>query len=267
MTVQANTQIINVVDTVFEKKEEKPVNGISMWESLRWKALVAEFISTTFLLFLGCMACIPATGLDIHPPMYAPFGFGLAVLFNITSFGHISGAHMNPSVTLSAILYGTMSIPLGIGYFIAQCLGATVGYGLLMGVSTFDLAEGSICITQPLPNQAIYQSLIIEIILSAALGFINCAVWDPVNQDKNDGLPLKFGFTIAGLSLAGGPLTGASMNPARSLAPAIWTGNWNTHWVYWAGPFIGGAFAAIFYRLIWLDRKVNQSDTQAVARE
>ncbi|XP_026496860.1 aquaporin-like [Vanessa tameamea] len=261
MTVPPATQIINVIGSNSNDKiQPSNMKVMVKWWSKNFKIMISEFVSTFLLLFLGCMTCIPIDGQTIQP-MYSPIGFGLVVLFNITTFGHISGAHMNPAVTLSAILWGTMSIPLGIMYVIAQCGGAIVGYGLLLSVSPIDLVPDSICTTVPHPNHLMYQALIIEIVLSTALGFINCAVWDPVNKEKQDAIPLKFGFTIAALSLAGGPLTGASMNPARSLAPAFWTGNWNTHWVYWVGPILGGAFAPIFYKFMWLedDEKANRT--------
>ncbi|XP_045765479.1 aquaporin AQPAn.G-like [Maniola jurtina] len=242
-----------------------PVKKIARWWSKEFKVILAEFVSTTLLVFLGCMANIPLDDFTVQPPMYGPIAFGLVVLFNITSFGHISGAHMNPSVTLSAIIWGSVSFPLAVMYVIAQCSGAIIGYGLLLTVSPIDLIPGSVCITQPHVNHATYQSLIVEIVLSTALGFINCAVWDPVNKEKQDAIPLKFGFTIAALSLAGGPLTGASMNPARSLGPAVWTGNWNTHWVYWLGPALGGAIAPLLYKIAWLENKQDkESEIQSI---
>ncbi|CAH2105730.1 unnamed protein product [Euphydryas editha] len=252
MTVPA-TQVINVIGSQSnEKTKPSHLNMIVKWWSKNFKIIAAEFISSTLLLFLGCMTCVPIDGFAVQPPMYSAIGFGVVVLFNITTFGHISGAHMNPSVTLSAIIWGSMPIPLGIMYVIAQGAGSIVGYGLLYLVSPIDLVSDSVCATVPHPNHMVYQALIIEILLSTALGFINCAVWDPVNKEKQDAIPLKFGFTIVALSLAGGPLTGASMNPTRSLAPAVWTGNWDTHWIYWVGPIIGGALAPIVYKLMWL---------------
>ncbi|XP_041970597.1 aquaporin AQPAe.a-like [Aricia agestis] len=251
MTVSQDP-VVSVVEIVNDKKEVQQSRCLSLNVNKHWDAVLAEFVSTMLLLFLGCMSCVPLTGMDVHPPMLPPVAFGLAVLFNISAFGHISGAHMNPSVTLSAILFGSMSIPLGVAYVMAQVLGAIAGYGLLVVVSPLDLAPDSICVTQPHPDQLLYQALLTETILSAALGFINCAVWDPANASKNDAVPLRYGFTITALSLAGGLLTGTGINPARSLAPAIFTGNWNAHWVYWVGPFLGGALAPIFYRIFWL---------------
>ncbi|CAG4915037.1 unnamed protein product [Colias eurytheme] len=253
MTNLSGTQIVNVIsDVTNEKLKPSTINVAVKWWTLQWKAVLSEFVSTLLLIFIGCMTCIPLKGFEVQPPMYSPIGFGLVVLFNITAFGHISGAHMNPSVTLTAVIWGKMSVALGIGYVIAQCLGAIVGYGLLIVVSPIDLVPGAICTTQPHIGQEPYQALIVEIMLSAALGFINCAVWDPLNEDKSEANSLKFGFTIAAFSIAGGPLTGASMNPARTLGPSLWTNNWNTHWIYWVGPLVGGAFAGLFYKIIWL---------------
>lgn len=255
MTVAA-THVINVAESQSNEKSKT-----MKWWSRYCKIIAAEFVATTLLLFLGCMTSVPIDGLTEQPPMYSAIGFGVVVLFLITSFGHISGAHMNPSVTLSAVIWGSMSIPLGIAYFITQVAASLIGYGLLYLVSPIDLVPGSVCATVPHPNHMSYQALIIEILLSTALGFINCAVWDPVNKEKQDAIPLKFGFTIAALSLAGGPLTGASMNPTRSLAPAVWTGNWNGHWIYWVGPIIGGALAPIMYKFLWLEDKLQEKAT------
>lgn len=254
MTMSNGTQIHNEAGGLPNEKI-KPSTLMAMGETWRnvLKVLLAEFVSTMLLIFLGCMTCVPLKGFDLPPPMYSPIGFGMVVLFNITAFGHISGAHMNPSVTLSAVIWGKVSIPLGIMYVVAQCGGAIAGYGLLLHVSPIN-ASDNICVTQLHPQVTIYQGLVIEIVLSVALGFINCSVWDPVNKEKQDAIPLKFGFTIAALSLAGGPLTGASMNPARTLGPVVWINNWESHWIYWAGPCIGGAFAPLLYKFVWADK-------------
>ncbi|XP_068631261.1 aquaporin AQPAe.a-like [Battus philenor] len=219
-----------------------------------WKAVTAEFISTLLLLFFGCMSCLPLQGHSNQPPLYAPFGFGFIVLFNIQAFGHISGAHMNPAVTLGAVLWGKMTIPLGIAYFIAQCSGAAIGYGMLLAVSPVDLIPAGICTTQFQTQLTEIQALAIEVVLTASLNFLNCAIWDPTNASNLESVSLKFGLTITGLSIAGGPLTGASMNPARSLGPALWTGQWSTHWVYWIGPLFGGSLSALFYKHVWLNK-------------
>ena len=214
---------------------------------------MAEVVATSTMLFFGCLTCLPIDGFAVNPPIYGPLGFGCVVPLNIKTFGHISGAHMNPAVTIAAIIWGKMSIVLGISYVIAQLFGAVIGYGMLVLLSPSNIST-AVCVTQPNPYCTEYQALGIEILLTAGLVFINCAVWDPVNALYNETNPITFGLIILGLSLSGGPLTGASMNPARSLAPAIWTNTWNAHWVYWVGPLLGSLSAIIIYKYIWLLR-------------
>lgn len=248
--------LVDVVGTKALEDKLKP-NSVSTWCLAQWKPILAELISTAMLVFFGCMSCIPIDGLTQQSPIYAPLGFGLAVMFNVQIFGHISGAHMNPAVTLAAVIWGNTSIVLGICYFVVQVLGATIGYGILIGLAPIDVAVDGICVTHPHVGLNGFQTLGVEIILTGTVSFICCALWDPVNQHKQDSVPIKFGLAITGLSIAGAPLTGASMNPARSLGPALWTGIWTVHWAYWAGPFIGAALTAVFYKYILLQNHKN----------
>ncbi|XP_013164815.1 PREDICTED: aquaporin-4-like [Papilio xuthus] len=255
MAVTPGKHLANVIESVSVKCRNKLSDKILIKFCETWRAVLAEFISTLLLVLLGCLSCVPIQGLAYQPPLYAPLGFGFVVLFNIQAFAHISGAHMNPSVTLAAILWGKMSIGLGIAYMIAQCVGSILGYGILIALSPYDLITDGICTTQHHSALTVYQALAVEVILTAALNFLNCALWDPKNEKSLESVALKFGFTIAGLSIAGGPLTGCSMNPARSLGPAVWTGAWAAHWIYWVGPFLGGSLSAIFYKYVWLNNK------------
>ncbi|KPI91347.1 Aquaporin-4 [Papilio xuthus] len=260
MTITPGNHLVNVIESV-SVKDAKNANGKTKSKLIAdCKAVLAEFTSTLLLVFLGCMACVPLEGFQIQPPLYGPFAFGFIVLFNIQAFGHISGAHMNPAVTLGAVLWGKMSVWLGIAYVIAQCAGSILGYGILMGVSPLDLVPNAVCTTQPHAQLTMLQAVAVEVILTAALNFLNCAVWDPANKASLESVSLKFGFTIAGLSIAGSELTGASMNPARSLGPVVWTGAWSTHWVYWVGPIIGGSISALFYKYIWLNTSKELKD-------
>ncbi|XP_026755324.2 aquaporin-4-like [Galleria mellonella] len=259
MTVPPNTQ--SIVIGVIESKPIKPNSvskSISTWCAIQWKGILAEFLATTLLIIFGCMSCIPIEGLSQNPALYAPLGFGLAVMFNIQIFGHISGAYMNPFVTITAVIWGKITLSLGIAFIIVECAGAILGYGFLLLVSPVDMVAEGICLTQLHRNINEIQGFAIEVVLTAALSFINCGVWDPTNEHKQDSSPLKFGLTIVGLSVAGGPLTGASMNPARTLGPAVWNNNWDGHWVYWVGPLFGGILAAVIYKYIWLDKRKQE---------
>lgn len=253
-----NTHLVSVTEDIVIKEVKKLPYRTAPWWYLHWRAVLAELVSTTLLLFLGCMTCIPLDGVNTNPPLYTPLGFGFVVLFNIQAFGHISGAHMNPSVTLAAVIWGIMPVNLGVAYAVSQCIGAFLGYGILMELLPSDSLSGGICISQPHLKHTVNQALLVEVLLTAALIFMVCSVWDPVNEEKKETNSLKFGLTVSGLAIAGGPLNGGSMNPARSLGPAIWTGRWTSHWIYWVGPLIGGAMAAIFYKHVWTKvEKIN----------
>ncbi|XP_013138817.1 PREDICTED: aquaporin-4-like [Papilio polytes] len=255
MAVTSANHLVIVFESVSVKCSQKlSDNKLFIKFCETWRVVLAEFISTLLLVLLGCLSCVPIQGLAYQPPLYAPLGFGFVVLFNIQAFAHISGAHMNPSVTLAAVLWGKISIGLGIAYAIAQCAGSIIGYRVLMALSPVNLITGGICTTQHISELTVYQALAVEVVLTAALNFLNCAIWDPKNKSL-ESVALKFGFTVAGLSIAGGPLTGASMNPARSLGPAVWTGVWAAHWIYWVGPLLGGSLSALFYKYVWLNNK------------
>lgn len=254
---QSPEQVINVAEN---KTDQEQKSGVSKWCSSNWKAIVAEFVSTALLLLIGCMTIMPIDGLPYQNSVHGPLGFGFVVMINIQIFGHISGAFMNPAVTLAALLYGIISIPRAIAYVVAECAGAVVGYGILTALSPFLVSDIGLCSTEIHSRLNVFQGIGIEVVITSALNFLNCAVWDPVNKDKPDSVPIKFGLAIAGLSLAAGPLTGASMNPARSFGPAVWTGIWNDQWVYWVGPLVGGVLPTLIYKYMFLKEKPAKNE-------
>lgn len=246
------THLVGANDNGMVKKIKRK-SKICAWCGLHWRKIFAEMVSTLLLLLIGCMACTPLDGIPFNVVMRGSVGFGIIVLFNIQTFGHISGAHMNPVVTIAAAIWGHLSIELALAYIIAQCAGAILGYGMLVALSLETVAAG-VCLTLPNSRYTILQVLGVEIFITSALLFITCSVWDPINEKNLESASIKIGLTIAGLSIAGAPITGASMNPARSLGPAFWNNNWEAHWVYWVGPFVGGILTAVLYKYVWLKR-------------
>lgn len=223
----------------------------------QWRAVLAEFVATMLLIFFGCLSCIPIEGLASMTVLLGSLGFGLAVMFNIQIFLHISGAFMNPLITVMAVIWERIPVSLGMAYVIAECAGALVGYGLLVVLAPIDVAAEGICVTVPYQISA-YQALGIELLLAMALALIECSVFDPAMAHNTDSLPLKYGLAITGLSIAGSPYTGGGLNPARSLGPAVWANKWEAHWVYWVGPLVGGLVTAIFYKYVWLQPRTEE---------
>lgn len=108
------------------------------------------------------------------------------------------------------------------------------------------------------------QGLLIEGIATAILMLIACAVWDPRNSHNTDSTSLRFGLAVTALATSVGPYTGCSMNPVRSLAPALWNGSWENHWIYWFGPIGGALLASLAYKSIFSSTKMDSDDEDTI---
>ncbi|KAH8362560.1 hypothetical protein KR200_005373, partial [Drosophila serrata] len=223
--------------------------------------VMAEMIATAMLMFLGCMGCVQ-NSVFTNSSFQSALNFGFVVLICIQCFGCVCGAHLNPAVTLATYVYDMISLPLALAYFVAQMVGAFIGYGLLKAVLpenaiySTDTPDG-VCLTSVDSTLTSWQGLAIEFLITCVLISICCGVWDPRNATKQDSVPVRFGLAISCLSLTAGQLTGASMNPARSFAPAIWNGAWENHWIYWVGPMAGSLVTSVIYKYAFR-REVNE---------
>ncbi|XP_055527526.1 aquaporin AQPAe.a-like [Wyeomyia smithii] len=218
--------------------------------------LLAELIGTGLLVLLGCMGCVAGLG---HTPSHFELciNFGLVVMIIVQVFGCVSGAHLNPAVTVAAWVYEMVSTQMAFGYVVAQIVGAFMGFGALKlltpsDVFTTALENGAgFCVTSPNPRINLAQAVGIEYLATGVLVLVCCGVWDPRNAKHHDSVALKFGFTIGCLAVAAGPYTGASMNPARSIGPVLWNGVWTAHWVYWIGPLSAAFSVAFLYKTVF----------------
>ncbi|KAK5646036.1 hypothetical protein RI129_004500 [Pyrocoelia pectoralis] len=209
------------------------------------------------------MGCV--SGIDIVPVPHHLSGiiFGLTVLLIIQLFGHISGAHLNPAVTLSSALQGHLRPLLVPIYIAAQFIGAFLGFGLLKVLIPQDLDEEvnsngngtttkpGLCSTTLHPKLSSMQALAIEVIITTVLIMICCSVWDKRNAKNTDSTSIRFGLIISVISMVAGPFTGASMNTVRSFAPAVYNGDWDSHWVYWVGPTLGALIGTFSYKFVF----------------
>ncbi|KAG7212268.1 hypothetical protein KM043_012597 [Ampulex compressa] len=218
---------------------------------------LAELIGTAMLVFLGCMGCVSSLGV-VPPHLQITLTFGLAVMVVIQCIGHISHAHINPAITVGAVVLGKKTIPEALVYFLSQTIGAILGYGMLKVVTPSDLLTAGakddadkFCVTNLHKDLSAIQGLILEGLSTGILMMVACAVWDRRNEKNSDSVPLKFGFAVAVMAMAFGPYTGCSMNPVRSLAPALWNNQWSHHWVYWFGPIGGALLSSFMYRTIF----------------
>lgn len=230
------------------------------------RAVLAEFIATLLFVFIGCGAIVGITGvlgpgsgdLDLSPTtnpaalvaVAIAFGVGIAVLASVTA--HISGGHINPAVTFAMVITGQMKAGPGITYAAAQLAGAVVGV-LLLDAVVVSSVEGNLGATSL--NDAALSSDIAGVVVEIILTFVLVFTIFAVAVDKRGPAaiaPLAIGFAVFIDHFVGVPLTGASMNPARSFGPALVANEWDDQWVYWVGPLTGAAIAGLVYYFLYL---------------
>ncbi len=215
-----------------------------------WQKALAEFVATFALIFIGAGAVIvasPSIGNSGLVGVALAHGLVLAIMVSVT--GHISGGHVNPAVTVGAWVTGQIKTGLAGVYIVAQLAGATLGALLLRAAIPKSLWAGSFLGAPVVAHPAITnaKAVILEAILTFFLVFVvyGTAIDDRGPFSKIAGLPI--GLVLTFDILAGGPFTGAAMNPARAFGPMLAGGHWTDWWVYWIGPMGGSIVAAAVY--------------------
>jgi MIP family channel proteins len=223
----------------------------------KMSAAVAEFVGTFFLCFAGIAAILGGTaavGSNIGLVGIA-LAHGLALSVAVATFGGVSGAHFNPAVTVGMLATGRIAAPNAAVYVIAQLAGATAA-ALICRAAFPEAAVSQANLGIPLPAAwaTTPTVLIVEFVLTFLLvtAIFGAAV-DTRGQAVKIGA-FAIGLTVTFDILAGGPVTGASMNPARSFGPALVQGFWDWHWAYWAAPIAGAVSGAVVYDRIILER-------------
>jgi aquaporin Z len=216
---------------------------------------IAELFGTLVLVFIGCGSAVIAgkyigfLGISL--------AFGLAVLIMVYAIGHISGCHINPAITIAMLAADKIKMKDAVFYIIFQCIGAVLAAGLLLaiasGQSDYSLAENGLGQNgyglQSPAGYAIGAAFVAEVVLTALFLMV-------IFGATRKGAPVGFAGIPIGLSLVlihliGIPITGTSVNPARSLGPALFVGGeaLSQLWLFWVAPIIGGLLAAV----IWLE--------------
>ncbi|CAF1051110.1 unnamed protein product [Didymodactylos carnosus] len=237
------------------------------------RPLLVELIGTCFFVLIGLFGvCSAGPGV-----VAAAFAFGLALMVFAASFGHISGVHFNPSVTLGVLLAGEVQPVMAVLYFVMQLLGGIAAGGIakmLLRDGVYARCRGGatvlstyVAFNHTLPDNNIvfytedtvkwWEGILIELLVTFV--FITIILMVALDTKSKTGLaPVLIGFTLVACILAAGAFTGGSLNPARSLGPAIFANEWKDHYVYWVGPLAGAAIAGCFYRFIWAhsDRRI-----------
>jgi MIP family channel proteins len=208
------------------------------------RRLAAEFLGTFALVFAGAGAIMVDSTTHQLGHVGVAITFGLVIAAMIYAVGHVSGAHLNPAVSLAFALTRHFPWPRLGGYVAAQAAGALAAAALLRG-SLGDVAH----IGATLPAGSDRQSFMWEIVLTFLLMFVVMAVATDTRA-VGEAAAIAVGATVGLDAMFGGPISGASMNPARSFGPAFVSGDLHALWIYLFAPPIGAALGALAYQFV-----------------
>ena len=228
------------------------------------KKLAAEFIGTFWLVFGGCGAAVldaafPQLGIGF---LGVAFAFGLTVMTMVYCIGYISGAHLNPAVSVGLAVSKRFPAAELVPYAIAQVLGGILGgavlYIIASGKQGFQLGGGFASNGYGLHSPGGYSPLacfVAEVVLTFMFVLVIHGATDRRAPTGFAGIAIGLGLTL--IHLVGIPVTNTSVNPARSTGPAVFVGGWAIHqlWLFWLAPIIGGAIAGLVYSGLFEERK------------
>ena len=203
---------------------------------------LAELIGTFILVFVGSMSILASNAAGGPLLVIVPFGFGLGLLAAIFAVGDVSGGHFNPAVTLGMWLDKRTDTSDLIGYWIGQVVGAVLASVIVLWASSQEAVAG----TATLPGSGSGSALLAELAMTAI--FLLVILTSTVRHPKLAGIVIP--LTLAAIHFAAIPVSGSSVNPARTIGPALIGNNWTDFWVYIVGPFAGAIVGWLLYRVL-----------------
>lgn len=220
-----------------------------MNETTLGQRLGAEAVGTFLFFFLGFsgVAVVAQFGIEAIGTLGVALGFGFGLALAITAFGHVSGGHYNPAVTLGLAVSGRHPMPEVIPYWVAQLVGGFVA--VVVSAIAYDSEATDALSTNPGSDD--WKALVLEIVATALFLMVILTVATDGRAPWNGVMaPLSIGLFIFTAAVTVGPTSGGSFNPARSLDPVLWNQDWSNVWIYLVGPLVGGVVGASIWKAV-----------------
>uniref|UniRef100_A0A667ZKW5 Aquaporin 1a (Colton blood group), tandem duplicate 2 n=1 Tax=Myripristis murdjan TaxID=586833 RepID=A0A667ZKW5_9TELE len=215
-----------------------------------WRAVAAEFVGMLLFIFIAIISALGTKNgsASLDWDLKVSLAFALAIATLAQSLGHVSGAHLNPAVSLGLMVSCQISLLRFVFYVLAQMLGAVVASAIVYAVKPKSI------IALGLNRVSVGQGFAIELIATLQLVLCVIAVTDKRRRDVTGSAPLAIGLSVGLGHFAAINFTGCGINPARSFGPALISGTFKDHWVYWLAPMCGGIAAALIYDFLLYPR-------------
>lgn len=211
----------------------------------QWQKYLAELLGSFILVFVGVLGLLAADLAGVSRLLVAPFSFGLGLLAGLYAFGEVSGGHFNPAVTLAMFLDRRVSMSDLIGYWIAQIVGVVLAAGLLALMFNTDAVAGGATVPgEPGDGAALWT----ELVLTAV--FVTTFLMSTRTTRFSTSALVAISLALVAVHFAGLPISGASVNPARSFGPALVGTEWDGFWIYLVGPFAGAIVAWLAHLVV-----------------
>lgn len=229
------------------------------------KAVFAEFLATLIFVFFGLASALKWPS-ALPTILQIALAFGLAIGTLAQALGPVSGGHINPAITLALLVGNQISLLRAVFYVVAQLVGAIAGAGILYGLAPGN-ARGNLAVNSLNNNTTPGQAVVVEMILTFQLALCIFSSTDSRRTSPVGSPALSIGLSVTLGHLVGIYFTGCSMNPARSFGPAVVMNRFSpSHWVFWVGPIVGAAVAAILYFYLLFPNSLSLSERVAVVK-
>ncbi|KAH0629104.1 hypothetical protein JD844_010935 [Phrynosoma platyrhinos] len=260
------------------------------------RAVVCEFVATVIFIFIALGSAFKWP-LELPSVLQISLAFGLTICTLVQAFGHVSGTHINPAVTVAYFVGNQISVIRLAFYVVLQLLGAVIGAGILYAVTPRHV-RGTLALNDVSPSAAKIriklmmgawatdsqppelgklgnlsldtspgEALVVEIILTFTVVMCIFSATDKRRRDSRGNSALSIGLAVTMAHLIGIYYTGCSINPARSFGPAVITGKFSgAHWVFWFGPIFGGSLASVVYNYLLYPRKLSMEERLAIVK-